>query len=130
MWKESEYDHAIIQTTVVGVDDAVLDPPDPRLLAFSTSYVTENYARANEHAVFGSELKLVDGEGGEGYEIQEVTNILAGPPSDVRAIFLRSETFLLDFNFKPLMEGVSINEVSRHTVREFIARNNKGISVI
>ncbi len=127
MWKDSEYDHATIQTTVVGVDDAVLDPPDPRLLAFSTSYVFENYVRPSERALFGSELRVVDGEC---YEIQEVTQILAGPSSEARAIFLRSETFFLGLDFKPLIEGVSMNEVSRGTVRDFVMRNNKVISAI
>ena len=127
MWKDSEYDHAIIQTTVVGVDDVVLDPPDPRLLAYSTSYVTENYARPKEYALFGSELKLV---GDEGYEIEEKTQIFAGPPSDARAIYLRAEMFFLGPDFKPLITGISMNEVSRSTVRDFIMRNNKGISPI
>lgn len=129
MWKNSDYDHTLIQTTVVGVDG--FEPDDKNseveLLAFSTSYVMENYVRPKEYAIFGSELRV---EADGGYQIKEVTQVLAKGIPDARAIFLRCETFFLGSDFKSCVEGVVMNEVSRHTVREFIVRNNKNVRSI
>ncbi len=126
MWKDTDYDHTLIQATVIGIDEFDMGDSgtDPRLLAFSTSYVMENYVRPNEYAVFGSELKR---ENDVGYEIQEVTQVLVKGSPDPTAVFLRSETFYLGLDFKPLVDGLVMNEVSRYTVREFIMRNNIGV---
>ena len=119
MWKSEDFEHQLIQTTVVeaGVDNE--ESEKPILLAYSTSYVSENYVRIFEQAQFNCELFLRQDP--PGYEVCHTTTIstrgkVLGPGE---LIWAQRYTYFLGVNFSPTLSDHIPNEMARETINAY-----------